>query len=593
MEKRKLVNTSKNNWFSLLYVTDGKLYLALISITLVTSMILGYLTPIYISELFNSYDTGEFWPSFKMLAYILGTEYVIQVIYNISIINYVVKILLKVRMYSYSNWLNSYESISSGKNSKDQYPMGEVLARIINDTESLTDLVQSQSFKIIFDLVFIIACLVSLLKLNTTSGIILIAAEIFLCFFLIKGAKYMGIVFTDVRRSISLMSRTIANLTTGFRDTFYTPHGGYATKKGEYAFDDFLKKQLKANVYDAGYYSIAESLFPLLLVLLVLIFPYSNITEMAILAAIIDLIQRSINPIKSATSKVSNFQRAKSGIVKLVEFNKDVLKLPSSLNQEKYELKELKKFTVQVDEFTYDLVDEESDNQFKLSDIKFTGKPGELIGIVGLSGSGKSTLLKILATDIICPQSILSFEDQGGELIQFNGTELYEMQKFKQLVSIVSQDSHIFSESLKFNISMGVAQGFDEFWKECLNKIEYLKTWEINPEDMIDPKSISLGQKQLISALRSCFIRKPIVLFDEISSGLDSDLELALRKLVLLIQEYSLTIIVAHRVETIVESSKILVMDGGKLVDEGSHTDLISRSAVYQAFIKQISHVTH
>ena len=122
-------------------------------------------------------------------------------------------------------------------------------------------------------------------------------------------------------------------------------------------------------------------------------------------------------------------------------------------------------------------------------------------------------------------------------------------------------------------------------------EISYLKNWSVRPDTIINPKLLSLGQKQLISALRSCYLTKPIVLFDEISSGLDSDLELALRKLVLLIQKKSLTLIVAHRIETIVNADKILVMNQGQLQSVGTHQQLVKNSAVYQDFISQLKNL--
>ena len=105
---------------------------------------------------------------------------------------------------------------------------------------------------------------------------------------------------------------------------------------------------------------------------------------------------------------------------------------------------------------------------------------------------------------------------------------------------------------------------------------------------IVRPNDLSMGQKQLISALRSCYLKKPIVLFDEISSGLDSELEEALRKLVLLIQKNSLTVIVAHRVETIVNAGQILVMKDGKLDGVGTHSELLNENATYQEFISQV-----
>ena len=99
-----------------------------------------------------------------------------------------------------------------------------------------------------------------------------------------------------------------------------------------------------------------------------------------------------------------------------------------------------------------------------------------------------------------------------------------------------------------------------------------------------------MGQKQLVSALRACFLKRPVVLFDEISSGLDSSLEMALRQLVLLVQKQALTIIVAHRIETLIFAQKILVMDGGKLVASGEHADLILKNDRYREFVAHLRH---
>ena len=103
----------------------------------------------------------------------------------------------------------------------------------------------------------------------------------------------------------------------------------------------------------------------------------------------------------------------------------------------------------------------------------------------------------------------------------------------------------------------------------------YLKTLGLRPLEKIQPTKLSLGQKQLLAGVRACYLKKNVVFFDEISSALDSELEFALRKCILIIQEFSLTIIVAHRVETIIAADKILVMEKGRLIQSGSHKELL------------------
>jgi ATP-binding cassette subfamily B protein len=108
--------------------------------------------------------------------------------------------------------------------------------------------------------------------------------------------------------------------------------------------------------------------------------------------------------------------------------------------------------------------------------------------------------------------------------------------------------------------------------------------------EKITPGNLSLGQKQLLAGIRACYLKKNVVFFDEISSALDSDLERALRECILLIQEFSLTIIVAHRVETVMEADTILVMENGRVIGSGKHSELLKSSSVYQEFIQELSH---
>jgi ABC-type multidrug transport system fused ATPase/permease subunit len=578
-----------------LYLPQRKFLLILIAAALLGATYLGYITPGLIAELYASYESHS---NFEDVLWKLGLlfifEYIVQVTYQVSLTRYVQHLLQHMRMHSFSNWLNAHESVGIGKHSDSKYPLGEVLARILSDTEAVIELVSSGSFKIFIDFTFIIACLISFIRLNTTSGIALIIVEVLACVLLILGSKKMGLVFLDVRKAMGKMSRVVADITAGFRFTFHTPNNHYAQKKSDGVFEEFLKHQLRANVWDASYFAIAESLFPIMLAILVIIFPYSHITEMAILAAIVDLIQRSIMPIKEVASKISSIQRAQTGIVRMREFNNDLSKLPTVNDLADKSKRSFKKIKVSVEHFEYPKQaanhGEDEQHHFSLDNIEFEACAGELVGIVGLSGCGKSTLLKILATDIVTNQAQIELFDMDDRQLIFKGDNLENLDHYKRQVSIVSQDSHVFSESLRFNITLSdeKTSDFDVFWARVSQEIPYLNQWGVSGESLIDIKKLSMGQKQLISALRSCFITKPIVLFDEISSGLDSDLEEALRKLVLLIQQKSLTIIVAHRLETIIGAHKILVLEKGRLVNSGTHVELMVMSAPYQEFINQV-----
>ena len=122
----------------------------------------------------------------------------------------------------------------------------------------------------------------------------------------------------------------------------------------------------------------------------------------------------------------------------------------------------------------------------------------------------------------------------------------------------------------------------------CEN-INYLKKWNLAAQDKINPQILSPGQKQLLSSIRACYLKKTIVLLDEISSALDSELELALREVIYLIQKQSLVMIVAHRIETVIKADKILVIDNGRLVGLGKHDFLMKSFPPYKKFIEELS----
>jgi ATP-binding cassette subfamily B protein len=585
----QLQNTLKNKWYSIIYIPSEFKLIVVVIVSLIAAAVLGSYTPVAISNLFASLESHS--RDFESACYFIGFlfvgEYFNRVIYQLSVNKYGQRAVQAVRVSSFSNWLNSYETIHQDKNHKDRYPKGEVISRLMNDTDAVLELLSSGSFSIFIDFVFIVACLVSFLKLNTISGIFLIIIEVLFCLFLFRASKVMAKIFMEVRKSISQMSRVLSNITAGLRDTFYTPNGNYASVKSARSFDHFLKIQLKANIWDASYFSLAESIYPIILAFLVFIFPYSRILEMAVLAAIIDLIQRSIAPIKDIAAKITNIQRAKTGLERIVEFNHDLDLLPHSNNFDAKMMKDFSRLKVKIADFQYG---RDSHHQFSLKNIEFSAGHNQLVGIVGMSGSGKSTLLKILAADIICPTAILEIESLSGEMQRFSGVSFDEMAVFKKQISLVSQDSHIFTETLGFNIALGeLNQKLEEFWLNVKQHIPYIEKWGVDLETRINPKEISLGQKQLISALRSCFYQKPIVLFDEISSALDSDLEEALRIMVLLIQKKSLTIIVAHRLETIIDADFLVMLSAGRVADIGTHRELSERCASYQDMITQLS----
>ncbi len=582
------MNISRNKWYSLFFFKGSGKMMTVLIVCLIIAAFLGSKTPALISDLSRSYfDSGHFHFAILILLINFVAVYVNRVIYQLSVNKYVRLMIQYARTETYGRWLSSHELDS------DKYPQGEVLSRIMSDTEAIRDLVTSGSFGIFIDLCFVVSCLVGFIQLDHFTGFFIAGAEVIATILLIWGSQLMRDMFMRLRNAQAQVNRVTANVVGGLHQMYYTRHDQYASKKSEISFEDFLEKQNQVNTMDAAYYASAESLYPVLLAFVIFIFPYSHLTEVALIFAIVDLIQRSINPIKEVSGKIANIQRAYTGIDRIQHFLNDIPYKKELAFYKDSNRGQFKKMKVDLESFEYPKRAGANTGErelFTLTDIHFEGFPGELIGIVGLSGSGKSTLLNILAGNILAPQACVSLSMEK-DACEYK-LSLTDLDEYRKEVSIVSQDSHIFSETVMFNITLKRVgpTDFYETWDFLVENIPYLKIWGLSPLDRIDPPSLSLGQRQLLAGIRACYIKKNIVFFDEISSALDSELEYSLRKLVLLIQKYSLTIIVAHRVETIINANRILVMDKGRVIDTGIHRDLILSSRVYQDFIGELSH---
>ena len=568
--------SSEHKWWKYLFLRGQTFLVAVIAVNLCIAAVLGYFTPQLIAEFYQSLDSDfAFNKQFQLLIILYVAEYFNRSMYLLATNKYVQLLLNSVREESYSRWLKS--SLRRKKDHED-YPMGEVLARLMSDTESIREVVGSGSFGIFIDILFIFFCLISFLKLNSQTGIYLFAAEVVACWLLILGSRKMATVFMEVRRLTGYLSRVVTDITNGLKELFYNRHDHYALKRGEHVFEEFLDKQLKANIWDASYYSAAESLYPILIAVVMLVIPYTNVVEVAVLAALFDLIQRSISPIKDVAGKISVIQRAKTGIERLHQFNES---FPLHNQQAPVEALELREIVLKIDSFSYQHRADQT--PFELKDIKLELQMGQIIGIVGESGCGKSTLLKLLSAQYG------AFEGSAdlNHALHFNLNDEAQLLKLTPYMSLISQDSHVFSENLGFNISLGKNEGLEEFWDYAGKQIPYLLRWNLKLEDVIDPKAISMGQKQLISGLRALYLNKKVIMMDEISSGLDPELEKAYRDLLHLLRQRSMTIIVTHRLETILEADQVLLMDAGRVIAHGKHQEL-NQIPQYRSFIDHL-----
>ena len=244
------MSTSQIRWFDI-FKFKGIVPLALIVlICLGASAFLGAKIPGMIAELSRTYDDLElFKQSLIRLSSLFIFVYINRAIYQVGVNKFIKLLVRRVRNFCYEKWLLHYDVQSSKDKKTEVFPQGEVLARIMNDTEAFRELITSGTFGIFIDLFFVISCLISFLKINLISGGFLMVVEVLASIILIWLSKYMRAIFLSVRNARGHMSRAVANVVGGISETHYTDHQMYASKSCEKRFADFLKKQLVSNIW--------------------------------------------------------------------------------------------------------------------------------------------------------------------------------------------------------------------------------------------------------------------------------------------------------------------------------------------------------
>ncbi len=215
-----------------------------------------------------------------------------------------------------------------------------------------------------------------------------------------------------------------------------------------------------------------------------------------------------------------------------------------------------------------------------LKHINFDIKKGETVGIVGKTGAGKSTLINLL----------LRFEDVPNDSIYFDGVDIndIDLKVLRQNISCAMQNSIMFSDSIKSNVLLKKSVNDEEIFK-------YTKISDIHDEigklsddyyTHIGERGVNIsgGQKQRLDIARALYKNSPIVIFDDALSSLDNKTQQKILKNLKDEFKNKTAIIISHRISTVQDADKILVMDDGFLVDVGSHDELINRDGLYKDF---------
>jgi ATP-binding cassette subfamily B protein len=226
-----------------------------------------------------------------------------------------------------------------------------------------------------------------------------------------------------------------------------------------------------------------------------------------------------------------------------------------------------------------------------LHDISFEIPPGKTVAVVGPSGSGKSTLARLM----------FRFYDvqQGRILIGGQDIKQVTQSSVRQAIGIVPQDTVLFNDTVEYNIAYG-QPGCSREVVEAAAKAAHIHAFiSAAPkgyDTMVGERGLKLsgGEKQRVAIARTLLKNPPVLIFDEATSALDSANERAIQAELQSVAHNKTTLVIAHRLSTVVDAHEILVMDAGRIIERGTHAELLARSGRYADMwnLQQTSEVT-
>ena len=225
---------------------------------------------------------------------------------------------------------------------------------------------------------------------------------------------------------------------------------------------------------------------------------------------------------------------------------------------------------------------EKQDFILKNINLKISG--GKMTALVGHSGAGKSSLLNLIPR----------FYDSVSGDIKIDGQSIYntKIKDLRKNISIVTQDTTLFDDTIKNNILYANSNATDDELKEVAEKsfaYNFIKDLPDKFETVIGENGLRLsgGEKQRLSIARAMLKKAPIILLDEATSSLDAETESKIQEAMSLLTKDKTTIVIAHRLSTILNSHKIFVIDKGEVSAQGSHEELMNNSKIYKNFYEK------
>ncbi len=525
---------------------------------------------------------GVFWAA-TLLLLVVCFNYVMNFV-QMMVMEYTgQKIMHDLRMKIY----NHIQSLSVSFFNKN--PIGRLVTRTTNDVQNMHEMFTSVFTFIFRDIFLICGIIVTLLILNWKLALITLSVVLPV----IIASFYFAKVARDVYRTLRIK---VAEINTRFSETvqgirvikLFTREKENFHSFKKLNHENYLASMRQVHVF-AIYMPIIE-LMGFIALALIIYYGGSGIiaqtVSLGVLAAFISYIRMFFRPIRDMAEKFNIMQNALASAERifLLLDNKESLSGPSEKEAdhgvvstslpEKDKPDKDKIENIEFKQVSFSYVEDE----VVLQDISFIADHGETVAIVGPTGAGKTSIINL----------IIRFYDPSSGTVCLNGADIKDLDEsvVRSKMALVMQDPFLFSGTIKENIAFG-KKDISKKELEHVIKVSNCNFFIDRLKDGVDAElseggsSLSSGERQLISIARA-FAKDPdLIIFDEATSYIDTDTEQKIQEALANLRKGRTSIIIAHRLSTVRNADRIIVLNKGRIVETGSYEDLMDRKGFY------------
>lgn len=464
----------------------------------------------------------------------------------------------------------------------DKSSIGRLVTRAVNDMETIASIFSQGLFMIVADLLQMLLVIIVMLALSWKLSLTVFVILPFILFATRQFQKSMKIAFNEVRTEVSNLNSFVQERLTGMKIVQLFNREKIEYKNFEVINEKHKKAWLKTVLYNSIFFPIAELSTSITIGMIVwygglnIILKDSDIT-LGIIFLFIQLSQMLFRPLRQIADKFNTLQMGMVAANRVFKIIDTESKIPNN-------------GILSADNIKGDIIFKNIEFYYNqgedvIKDISFRIKSGEKVAIVGATGSGKTTVVNLLTR----------FYDTQKGSIELDKMDIKNIDIFslRSKIALVLQDVFLFADSLLNNITLFNKTISFENVISAAKKIgihDFIMSLPGGYNYNVKERGVMLsqGQRQLISFLRAYLKNPSILILDEATSSIDSNSEELIQKAILKITENKTSIIIAHRLSTILDSDRILVMDKGRLVESGSHLELIKNENGYYRNLYEI-----